>query len=283
MKAPPQHREASVNGDRPSALREVIERPDHIPLVDASGEFAGFTVRGFAGFRKLPQYTGEVLRQIGILVSGSVLVIVFISFIAGASCGIAAEAIGQAIGASIVGPLFSSFCVNREIVPFIFGFIVAAKVGGGIVSQLGAMRVNEEVDAMEIMGVPSITYLVSTRMLAAMVVMPICYLISLGAAEGAAWIGSYVRSGTVSQGTWEFVFYTVTNLTDIVFSMIKGMVISAGVILVALYFGYRVRGGPVEVGTATAQSMAVNLILVTVLNMTMTFLFWGFDPRLPIA
>ena len=53
--------------------------------------------------------------------------------------------------------------------------------------------------------------------------------------------------------------------------------------MVALYFGYRVRGGPVEVGTATAQSMAVNLILVTVLNMTMTFLFWGFDPRLPIA
>ena len=105
-----------------------------------------------------------MLRQIGILVSGSVLVIVFISFIGGAGCGIAAEAIGQAIGAAIAGPLFSSFCVNREVVPFIFGFIVAAKVGGGIVAQLGAMRVNEEVDAMEIMGIPSITYLVSTRM-----------------------------------------------------------------------------------------------------------------------
>jgi phospholipid/cholesterol/gamma-HCH transport system permease protein len=61
------------------------------------------------------------------------------------------------------------------------------------------------------------------------------------------------------------------------------MVITATVVLVALFFGYRVSGGPVEVGTATAQSMAVNLILVTILNMTMTFLFWGFDPRLPIA
>jgi phospholipid/cholesterol/gamma-HCH transport system permease protein len=263
--------------------RELVERPDHVPLVDTTGEFASFVVRGMRGFRFLPQFAAEVLRQVALLVSGSVLVIVFISFIAGASCGIAAEAIGQAVGASIVGPLFSSFCVNREIVPFIFGFIVAAKVGGGIVSQLGAMRVNEEVDALEVMGVPSVTYLISTRMLAAMVVMPVCYLISLGAAEGAAWIGSYVRSGTLSQGTWEFGFYTVTNLTDIGFSMIKGMVISAGVILVALYFGYRVRGGPVEVGVATAQSMAVNLILVTVLNMTLTFLFWGFDPRLPIA
>jgi len=268
---------------RKSSVTEAIERPNHIPLIDATGEFAGFVASGIGGFRNLPKFPAEVLRQVGILVSGSVLVIVFISFIAGASCGIAAEAIGQAIGAGIVGPLFSSLCVNREIVPFIFGFIVAAKVGGGIVAQLGAMRVNEEVDAMEIMGIPSITYLVSTRMLAAMIVMPIAYLISLGAAEAAAWIGSYVRSGTLSQGTWEYVFYTVTNLTDIAFSMVKGMVISAGVVLVALYFGYRVRGGPVEVGTATAQSMAVNLILVTVLNMTMTFLFWGFNPRLPIA
>jgi phospholipid/cholesterol/gamma-HCH transport system permease protein len=133
------------------------------------------------------------------------------------------------------------------------------------------------------MGVPSITYLVSSRMLAAMIVLPIAYLISLGAAEGASWVGSYVRTGTVSQGSWEFIFYTVTNLQDILFSFIKGLVISTGVVMVALFFGYRVRGGPVQVGTATAQSMAVNLILVTVLNMVLTFLFWGFDPRLPIA
>jgi phospholipid/cholesterol/gamma-HCH transport system permease protein len=164
-----------------------------------------------------------------------------------------------------------------------FGFILAAKVGGGIVAQLGAMRVNQEVDAMEIIGIPSMTFMISTRMLASLVVLPILYIVCLGAAEAASWGGSYVRSQTVSQGTWEFVYYTVTNLNDIVFSFIKGLVISAGVVTVALYFGYRVRGGPVEVGTATAQSMAVNLILVTVINMTMTFLFWGFDPRLPIA
>ena len=266
-----------------SPIERALARPRHLPLVDAAGAFAAFTLRGLRGFKHLPGFAGEVLRQIGLLALGSVLVIVFVSFVAGASCGIAAEAIGQAVGASIVGPLFSSFCVNREVVPFIFGFIVAAKVGGGIVAQLGAMRVNEEVDAMEIMGIPSITYLVSSRMMAAMIVMPIAYLISLGAGQAAAWVGSFVRSGTVSQGTWEFVFYSVTTPNDLIYSMIKGIVLSAAVITTALYFGYRVRGGPVEVGTATAQSMAVNLILVTVLNMVMTFLFWGFDPGLPIA
>jgi phospholipid/cholesterol/gamma-HCH transport system permease protein len=271
-------------GETPqSPLLQALERPSSLPVIDTAGEYAAFGVRSVAAFRNLPKFPAEVLRQIGILVAGSSLVIIFICFIAGAACGIAAESVGQAIGASITGPIFSSFCVNREIVPFLFGFILAAKVGGGIVAQLGAMRVNQEVDAMEIIGIPSVTFMVSTRMLASMIVLPILYLISLGAAEGASWIGSYVRSHTVSQGTWEFVYYTVTNLNDIVYSFIKGLVISAGVVTVALYFGYRVRGGPVEVGTATARSMAVNLILVTVLNMTMTFLFWGFNPRLPIA
>ncbi len=257
--------------------------PKRIPVVDNAGEYATFVVSAFAAFRHLPKFTAEVLRQVGILVAGSALVIIFICFIVGVACGVAAEGIGQAIGASVTGPIFSSFCVNREIVPFLFGFILAAKVGGGIVAQLGAMRVNQEVDAMEIIGIPSLAFMVSTRIVASSIVLPILYLISLGAAEGASWVGSYVRSQTVSQGTWEFVYYTVTNLTDIVYSFIKGLVISAGVVTVALFYGYRVRGGPVEVGTATAQSMAVNLILVTVLNMTMTFLFFGFNPRLPIA
>lgn len=267
----------------PGPARRAVERPVHVPVVDPAGTFAAFVVQVLRAFRFLPRFPAEVLRQVGLLASGSVLVIVVMSFVAGTSCGIAAEAFGQQIGAGVVGPLFSSFCVNREIVPFIFGFIVAAKVGGGIVAQLGAMRVNEEIDAMEVMGIPSIAFAVASRLAAAFVVLPFAYLISLGAAEGAAWLGSYVRSGSVSQGTWEFAFYTVTSVTDVLRSFVKGMVMTVAVVCVALFFGYRVSGGPVEVGIATARSMAVNLILVTVLNMAMTFLFWGFNPRLPIA
>lgn len=255
----------------------------HVPVVDPAGSFAAFVLRVLGAFRHLRHYPGEVLRQIGILATGSVLVIVLMSFVAGTSCGIAAEAFGQQIGAGTVGPLFSAFCVNREIVPFVFGFILAAKVGGGIVAELGAMRVNDEIDAMDVMGVPSIAFAVASRLAAVLVVMPIAYLVALGAAEGAAWIGSYVRSGSVSQGTWELAFYSVTSATDIALSFVKGMVMTAGVVVVALYFGYGVGGGPVEVGTATARSMAVNLVLVTVLNMVLTFLFWGMNPRLPIA
>lgn len=281
MSAPPrQRREAQPLVER---ARDAIEAPDHIPGVDSVGDYAGFVWEGFKGIRRLGPYASEVLRQTALLATGSMLVIVWISFLAGATCGIEGAAIARALGAGIAGPLFSAFCTTREVVPFIFGFIVAAKVGGGIVAQLGAMRVNEEVDAMEVMGVPSITYLISTRMLAAMLIMPVAYLLALGAGQAASWLTSYVRTGDISQGTWELVFYTALSPLDILYSVIKGLVISFFVIVTALHYGYRVRGGPVEVGTATAQSMGVNLILVTVLNMIMTFVFWGFNPNLPIA
>ena len=101
--------------ERPSALRTAVERPRHVPLIDTAGEYASFVVQALGAFRNLPKFTAEVLRQIGILVAGSSLVVIFISFIAGAACGIAAESIGQAIGASVTGPIFSSFCVNRPL------------------------------------------------------------------------------------------------------------------------------------------------------------------------
>jgi phospholipid/cholesterol/gamma-HCH transport system permease protein len=261
----------------------ALERPDHVPVVDSAGEYASFFVRAFRGLGRVGDYGAEALRQASLIAVGSVLILVAISFMAGATCGLEGSAISRALGTGIAAPIFSAFCTTREIVPFIFGFMVAAKVGGGIVAELGSMRVNEEVDALEVMGIPSITYLVSTRMLAAAVMLPIAYVVSLMAAQGASWLSSFVRFGDISQGTWEFAFYTALDPVDILYSVIKGMVLSFGVIMTALYYGYRVRGGPVEVGVATAQSMATNLVLVTILNMVLTFVFWGFNPNLPVA
>jgi phospholipid/cholesterol/gamma-HCH transport system permease protein len=263
--------------------RAAIEGPKHIPVVDAVGDFAGFLGRGLAGMRRVGDYTAEALRQTALIAVGSVLIIVFIGFLTGATCGVTGGALGRAVGAGIAGPIFSAFCTMREVLPFIFGFIVAAKIGGGIVAQLGAMRVAEEVDAMDVIGVPSITYLISTRMLAALVMLPVAYMVAMAAAQGGAWVASLIRDPQVSQGTWEFAFYTAIDPVDLIYSGVKGMVLSFAVIAVALYYGYRVRGGPVEVGEATARSMATNLMAVTILNMLMTFIFWGFDPNLPVA
>jgi phospholipid/cholesterol/gamma-HCH transport system permease protein len=275
---PPEGNQAAVG-----RARAAIERPGRIPVVDAAGEYTDFLLRGIRGIASVAPYSGEVLRQASLIALGSVLVIVWMSFLTGAVCGVTGSAISRAIGAGVAAPIFSAFCTTREVFPFIFGFIVAAKIGGGIVAQLGAMRVSEEVDAMDVMGVSSMVYLISTRMLAAIVMLPVAYLVGWAAAQGGAWIASLVRGAEVSQGTWEFAFYTAIDPVDLVYSLTKGLVISFAVIATALYYGYRVSGGPVEVGEAVARSMAVNLLTVTVLNMVLTFIFWGFNPNLPVA
>jgi phospholipid/cholesterol/gamma-HCH transport system permease protein len=266
-----------------SRIADAIEKPDRIPVVDSVGEFADFLGKGAIGTRRLGDFTAEMLRQTALLATGSVLIIVTMGFLTGASCGIAGGAISRAVGAGIAGPIFSAFCTTREVVPFIFGFIVAAKIGGGFVAQLGTARVTEEVDAMEVMGVPSITFMVSTRLMAAILILPLAFLLTIAAGHAGAWFTSLIRDAQVSQGTWEFAFYTAIDPVDLVYCAIKGMVLSFTVIAIALHFGYRVRGGPVEVGEATARSMAVNLMAVTILNMVMTFIFWGFNPNLPVA
>lgn len=275
---------------RPPSFQEQLETakpgrprvsvPD--PLAGL-GEFASFTWNGVRGVSRLGPYASEVLRQAAVLASGSALVIIFVTFLVGNACGLEAAAVGRSLGAGVVAPVFSAFCTMREVVPFVFGYILAAKVGCGMVAELGSMQVREEVDALDVMGVPSIHYLVSSRMLAALIVLPFIYLIAVASGQFGAWLMSLIRFGDISQGTWEFAFYTAIAPLDMLYTILKGLLISFFVVTTALYFGYRVRGGPVEVGVATARSMAVNLMLVTFINMVGTFVFWGLSPALPIA
>jgi phospholipid/cholesterol/gamma-HCH transport system permease protein len=233
--------------------------------------------------RFVGHYGGEVLRQAALVATGSTFVMLVIAFLAGGSCGLESTVLARAFGFDPIAGGFSSWCSLREVVPFVFGYIVAAKVGCGIVAELGAMRVNEEVDALEALGVRSLAYLGGSRALACALVLPAAYLLSVAAAYAAAFLMSAVRFGDVSPGTWKLLFFTFQDGHDLLYSLIKGMVIAAWVVTTSLYFGYGVRGGPVEVGSATARSMAVNIIGVTLISMAGTLVFWGANPRLPIG
>ncbi len=223
------------------------------------------------------------MRQAALIATGSTLVIMAIAFLAGGSCGLESTALARSFGVDPVAGGFSTWCTLREVVPFVFGYILAAKVGCGMVAELGAMRVAEEVDALDVMGVRSVAYLVTTRMLAAAIVLPIAYTLAVASAYLAAFLMSVERFGDVSPGTWELFFYNFQDPIDLIYSTVKGLTIAAFVISTSLYFGYHVRGGPIEVGTATARSMAVNIIGVTMISMVGTLVFWGANPRIPIG
>ena len=146
--------------------------------IASTGEIAGFTgniVRDVWGLRVF-RFFGEGLRQAGILIVSSTLIIWTLMFILGLQCGIEGAYFTEAQGAPAYSGVFTAWCDLREITPYAFGYMMSAKVGTGIVAELGAMRISEEIDALEVMGIDSMTFLCATRLLAAWIVLPFIYL-----------------------------------------------------------------------------------------------------------
>ena len=229
-------------------------------------------------------FFGETLRQAGILILYSTLVIWALVFTTGlGTCGIEAAYFNQSVGAPTYSGVFAAWCNLREAVPYAFGYMMAAKVGTGIVAELGAMRISEEIDALEVMGVNSVTFLCATRLLAGWIVLPFMYISSIGVAYLASYIAVVKQIGFVSSGGYLLIFWQFQNAPDLLYSLIKGMAMATVIILVACYYGYNASGGPVGVGTATAKSMVLNLVFVTLIGMLGTQVFWGGNPRAPIG
>jgi phospholipid/cholesterol/gamma-HCH transport system permease protein len=136
---------------------------------------------------------------------------------------------------------------------------------------------------MEVMGIPSITFLCATRLLAAWMVLPFMYIAAIGAGFFASYLAVVVQIAEVSSGGFFLIFWMFQNPPDLFYSVIKGMVMATAIVLVGLYYGYHASGGPVGVGTATAKSMVLNIVLVHLLGMLGTQIFWGANPRAPIG
>jgi phospholipid/cholesterol/gamma-HCH transport system permease protein len=242
--------------------------------LEAFGEIARFGVRvmGLVYSGRVLRFFGEGIRQAGILILGSALIIWAFVFILGLQCGIQGAYFFRAQGAPAYAGLFAAFCDLREALPYAFGYILSAKVGTGIVAELGAMRISDEIDALEVMGVPPITFLCGTRLLAAWIALPFLYLVAIGV--------MYLAS---SSGGYSLIFWMFQDPTDLIFSLVKGMAMATVIVLVGCYYGYTASGGPVGVGTATAKSMVFNIVAVHILGMLGTLIFWGANPRMPIG
>ena len=167
-------------------------------------------------------FFGEALRQAGILILGSALVIWGMVFILGLQCGIEGAYFNRSVGAPAYAGVFAAWCDLREMVPYMFGYIMAAKVGTGIVAELGAMRINEEIDALEVMGVKPITFLAATRLLAAWMVLPFIYISAVGVGFLASYLAVVKQIGEVSSGGYFLIFWMFQNPPDLLFSRDQG-------------------------------------------------------------
>jgi phospholipid/cholesterol/gamma-HCH transport system permease protein len=249
------------------------------------GEITRFCgrVMGLVFTGRVFQFFGESLRQAGILILGSTIVIWGLVFILGLTCGIEGAYFNRSVGAPAYAGVFAAWCDLREVIPYAFGYMMAAKVGTGIVAELGAMRISDEIDAMEVMGIPPMTFLAATRLLAAWLVLPFMYLAAVGVGFFASWLAVVQQIGEVSSGGYLLIFWQFQNPPDLIFSVIKAMTMATVIVLVGCYYGYTASGGPVGVGTATAKSMVLNIVLVHIIGMMGTLIFWGANPRAPIG
>jgi phospholipid/cholesterol/gamma-HCH transport system permease protein len=209
------------------------------------GRFAAGVVRDVWSLRVF-RFFGETLRQSGILIIYSTLVIWSLAFLIGlGACGIEAAYFNQSINAPSYSGVYAAWCNLREAVPYVFGYMMAAKVGTGIVAELGAMRISEEIDALEVMGVNSLLFLCATRLLAAWLVLPFMYIGAIGVAYLASYLAIVDQLGYVSSGGFLLVFWQFQNPLDFLYSVIKGMTMATAIVLVACYYGYNASGGPV--------------------------------------
>src|ERR687885_786052 len=252
-------------------------------IVDTLGAIVTFSAGALVQIPRAFRYVGEIWWYCAFLAVGSTPVALVMTYFSGSECSVEAYySLHQLGGAESLAGVFNALCDLREITPLFFGFAVGAKVGCGLVAELGTMRINEEIDALETMGVPSVPYLVTTRMLAALMVMPLMYVLALATSFLASWLVQRFQIGLVSNGVYFSYFWRYTNITDLGYSTIKAFVFAFLVICVGVYYGYHVKGGAVGIGRAVAKTMAVSLVLTVVLKAVFTQLFWGVNPNLPI-
>src|SRR4051794_7689490 len=223
--------------------------------VASFGDIAKFCARviGEVLRGRVFKFFGECLRQAGVLIVGSTIVIWGLCFIIGLQCGIEGSYLTRAQGAPAYSGVFAAWCDLRELVPYAFGYMMAAKIGTGLVAEIGAMRITDEIDALEVMGISSMTFLCATRLVAAFIVLPFMYLGAVGAGFFASYLAVVQQIGEVSSGGLFPIFWVFHNPPALLCSRFQGVARAPPLLLCRGHHRYQRPGGPVGGRTPTPE------------------------------
>jgi phospholipid/cholesterol/gamma-HCH transport system permease protein len=213
---------------------------------------------------------------------GMVFVIFSMSFFTGTEVGLQGFKGLQQIGAEAFTGLIGSFANTREVTPLIAGVAFAAQVGAGFTAELGAMRISDEIDALEVMSVPTLVYLVCTRVVAALLCIIPLYLFSLYASFLATELVTTKFFG-LSPGIYQHYFRLYLPPIDVLYSLAKACVFAVAVALIHCYYGYYATGGPAGVGVAVGRAIRLSIVVVVLLNLVLSLLFWGGGNTVKVA
>jgi phospholipid/cholesterol/gamma-HCH transport system permease protein len=273
-----------------ASIKAVYQKP--LRTLDGLGEELAFYLKALAWTpRTVRRYKKEILRILAevtlgsgalAVIGGTVGVITAMCFFTGTEVGLQGYAALNQIGTAAFSGFVSAYFNTREIAPLVAAIALAATVGCGFTAQLGAMRIAEEVDALEVMAVPSVPFLVTTRMIAGLVAVVPLYVLGL--------LSSYLATRTIatgyfgqSPGTYDYYFHLFLPPGDVLWSFGKALVFSVLVVLIHCYYGYTASGGPAGVGVAVGRAVRLAIVSVNVVDFFLSLAVWGATTTVRIA
>jgi phospholipid/cholesterol/gamma-HCH transport system permease protein len=276
--------------DAGTTLRSMYQKP--MSFLDRLGEQLAFYVKALAWTpRTVTRYKKEILRLLAevtlgsgalAVIGGTVGVITAMSFFTGTEVGLQGYAALNQLGTAAFSGFVSAYFNTREIAPLVAGIALAATVGCGFTAQLGAMRISEEVDALEVMAIPSLPFLVTTRIIAGLIAIVPLYVVGL--------LSSYFATRlTVTQffgqstGTYDHYFNAFLPPGDVLWSFGKVLVFAVVVILIHCYHGYNASGGPAGVGIAVGHAVRTSIVAINVIDLFLSMAIWGTTTTVRLA
>ncbi|SGM04401.1 integral membrane protein yrbE1B [Mycobacterium tuberculosis] len=260
--------------------------------LDEAGQLTWFALTSIGQIaHALRYYRKETLRliaQIGMgtgamaVVGGTVAIVGFVTLSGSSLVAIQGFASLGNIGVEAFTGFFAALINVRIAGPVVTGVALAATVGAGATAELGAMRISEEIDALEVMGIKSISFLASTRIMAGLVVIIPLYALAMIMSFLSPQITTTVLYGQ-SNGTYEHYFQTFLRPDDVFWSFLEALIITAIVMVSHCYYGYAAGGGPVGVGEAVGRSMRFSLVSVQVVVLFAALALYGVDPNFSLT
>jgi phospholipid/cholesterol/gamma-HCH transport system permease protein len=263
-------------------LTRQLERP--VASLGRVGDHTAFYGKALAGIPfAAVHYRREVIRLIAeismgagtlAMIGGTVVIVGFLTLAAGGTLAVQGYSSLGNIGIEALTGFLAAFINVRIAAPVVAGIGLAATFGAGVTAQLGAMRINEEIDALEAMAIRPISYLVSTRIVAGMMAITPLYCIAVILSFVASQFTTTFLFGQ-SSGLYQHYFNTFLNPIDLLWSFLQAALMAITILLIHTYYGYFAAGGPAGVGVATGNAVRTSLIVVVSVTLLVSLSIYG--------
>ncbi|MEN3269568.1 ABC transporter permease [Pseudonocardia sp.] len=270
--------------------RQVVNAP--LQVLEELGEQLSLYARAIVWIpRTLRRYRSEIARLLAevsfgsgalIVILGTAGVMLSLSLFVGSLVGLQGFRALDSLGVDALTGFITAYFNTRDIAPLVASAALTATLGAGFTAQLGAMRISEEIDALEVMAVPSVPFLITTRVIAGVIAIIPMYTIGLLASFAASRL-NVTLINNLPGGTYDHYFNLFLPVSDVLYSYLKVIIFAMMIILIHCHYGYNAKGGPAGVGIAVGRAVRLSIVSTAILDFFLTLVIYGTSTSVSVA